>query len=186
MGCFPLKHKETSSFWTHFCISVISSISDCREKISYFQPFHVFSFSWKRCVYMYKVYIEKANIFLAMCKATEMHPVIYKFCFPRFMLTFAVTLGVSIWVIGGNAKGHFYPFCNLVIFYLLQGSWQQSVSKVLLLKAVEIYYDLLHLHAAFWRSTMSNWETLPAETAVSLKAIIAFLSDPWKTISPLT
>lgn len=166
MDCFPLKHKETSSFWRHFCMSMISSFSGCREKISFFSTTFCILFFFfnleKVCVYMYNVYRGKAVMFLARHKATEMHPLISKFCFPRFTLTFAVTLGVSIWVIVGNAKGHFYPFCNLAIFYLLQSSWQQCVSKVSLLKAIEIYYDLLHLHAAFWWSAMSNLETLPA------------------------
>lgn len=45
---------------------------------------------------MYKVYGRKSDIFLAIHKATKMHPVISKFYFPRFTLTFVVIVGASI------------------------------------------------------------------------------------------
>lgn len=136
--CFLLKHKETSSFRRHFCMSMISRISGSRERISSFQPFHVLFFLVGNGLYTHVRYMEEEltdfGTELWRCILLPLSCV-----FRGSHSTFGVALGVSIWVTVGNAKGHCYPFCSPVIFYLLQGPWQQSVSTVLLSKPVEIF-----------------------------------------------
>lgn len=127
-----------SNFGRYFCISMISRISGSRERINSFQPFQVLGFlagnGLCTCVRYMEGELIDFGTKLWRCILLPLNCVLQ-----GSNSTFAVVLGASRWVTVGNAKGHFHPFFSPIIFYLLQGPWQQSVSTVLLAKTVEIF-----------------------------------------------